>query len=257
MKVKVVKNGNYPELKRIYDEFEISDSGDICLAVGGDGTLVKAAREYSGPILPIRGNRPGSSGYYADLCIDDMDFIAEHLKKRKYTVETLENKIEIEYRKKRYYAVNEAVLHNVLQEVNFKIYEVGKGRRHEIYPYVMGGDGLLVTGVMGSTAYNKSAGGPIILSPDVICITFLNVDGPYSNPIVVDASRRIEIEVVKYNGKLEYDGMSIATLKTGEKFSVRLSEKELRIVRFPSRKEEMASKLERIIQSRTVRSLPH
>lgn len=253
MKVKLVTNKEYPELKKLRDAFEISDKGEICLAVGGDGMLVKAAKEFDGPILPVRSNLPGSAGYYADLCLDDIDFIVDNLGKKKYTVETLENKIVITYKGKRYYASNEAVLRNKLQEVNFRIYELSKGRRVKVYPYVMGGDGLLVTGVMGSTAYNKSAGGPVILSPKVICMTFLNADGPYRNPIVIDAERTIEVEIVKYTGELEYDGEEIGALEPGMSFTATLSDKELRIVRFPSKKEDMSSKLDRIIRSRLAR----
>jgi NAD+ kinase len=253
MKIKIVSNRNYPELKRFRSEFDVSERADICLAIGGDGMLVKAAKEFDGPILPIRSEVPGSTGYYSDVSLADIDFIIEHLKKRRYVVETLENKIEILYKGSRYYAVNEAVLHNVLQEVNFKIYEVVNGRRSAIYPFVMGGDGLLITGVMGSTAYNRSAGGPVILSPEVFCITFLNVDGPYKNPIVVDSKKTIEVEVVKYHGRIEYDGENITTLKPGDKFGVRLSPKVLKVIRFPSKKEGMDRKLERIIRSRLMK----
>ncbi|MEM3839488.1 MAG: hypothetical protein QXF01_02845, partial [Candidatus Micrarchaeaceae archaeon] len=106
-----------------------------------------------------------------------------------------------------------------------------------------------------STAYNKSAGGPIILSRCVLCLTFLNVDGPYRNSVVVDADRKIIIKLVKYSGILEYDGMQIAELKPGDTFRVGLSKKELRIVRFKGRKENLATKLDRIITSRMVREL--
>ncbi len=252
MRVKLVANRDYPGLKLIRDAFEISDRAGICIAVGGDGTLVKAAKEFDGPILPIRSGLPGSAGYYADLCLDDVAFAVESLKKRRYVVETLERKIEISHKGRRYYAVNEAVLRNMVQEINFKIYELRSGRKMQIYPYVMGGDGLIVAGVMGSTAYNKSAGGPIMLSPNVICMTFLNVDGPYSNPIVVDAKSRIEVDIVKYSGTLEYDGEEISVLGPGSSFSVKLSERELKVVRFPSRKEGVASKLDRIIKNRIV-----
>ena len=42
---------NYPELKKLYSKFDVSDDAEICLAVGGDGTFIKAANEFDGPIL--------------------------------------------------------------------------------------------------------------------------------------------------------------------------------------------------------------
>jgi NAD+ kinase len=250
MKIKIVSKKNYRQLKEIYASFDVSSKGSICLAVGGDGTFVRAAKQYEGPILPIRSEESGSIGYYSDVSLNDIDFVIKSLKSGSYYIEKLENKMEVSFNGKRYYAVNEALLHNTLEEVSFKIYELRGGKRYEIYPYVMSGDGILITSSIGSTAYNKSAGGPIMLIPNAMCLTFLNVDGPYKNPIVVDSSRVIEVEVVKYNGQLRYDGEVIKTLKPKDSFRVRVSEKELKIVRFKKRREELARKLDRIIRSR-------
>lgn len=254
MKIAIVKKRDYPELKRLSKEVKVVKSGaDICLAVGGDGTFIRAASKYSIPILPIRSVERGSIGYYADLSIDDLSYVVKKLKKREYKVERLANKIEIRYKGERYYAINEAALSNVLEEVSFRVNEIVDGKKYPIYPYVMSGDGMLVTSVVGSTAYNKSAGGPIILSPEVFCITFINVDGPYRNPIVVDSKKRLEIEIVKYNGKLLYDGKEIGTLKPGNKFYVSLSKEVVNIVRIIGKKESFGDKLERIIKSRMER----
>ncbi len=250
MRIKIVKKTSYRELKPLYDSFDVSDKADICIAAGGDGTFVRAAKGFNGPILPIRSEEGGSIGYYSDVSLGDINFVIKALKSHEYSIETLENKMEISCKGRRYYAVNEALLNNALEEVSFKIYEVKGGKRHEIYPYVMSGDGILITSSIGSTAYNKSAGGPILLIPNVMCLTFLNVDGPYRNPIVIDSSKTIEIEVVKYNGKLRYDGKEIRTLKPGDSFRVRVSEKELKIVRFNGKREALAKKLDRIIRSR-------
>ncbi len=253
MRVKIVATGDFPEIGKLRKAFEFSDRGKVCIALGGDGAFVKAAREFDGPILPIRSGRALSSGFYADISLDEIDTAIERLQSGRYSVEKLENKVEIRYNGKGYYAVNEATLKNIDREVNFKIYEASRSARTEIYPYVMGGDGVLITGVTGSTAYNKSAGGPIILSPSVFCLTFLNVDGPYKNPIVVDAGKVIRIQLVKYNGILDYDGVRIAKLGPGDSFDVRLSKRELKIVRFPGLKESVAAKLDRIITSKMVK----
>jgi NAD+ kinase len=253
MKIKIVKNRDYKELRPLYKTFKLSGKADICIAVGGDGTFVKAAKEYSGPILPIRSEERGSIGYYSDVNLNDVEYVAKALKNGDYHVEKLENKMEISHRGRKYYAVNEALLHNVLEEVSFKIYEIRGAKRYEIYPYVMSGDGILITSSIGSTAYNKSAGGPLLLIPNVMCLTFLNVDGPYRNSIVVDSSKVLEIEIIKYNGLLRYDGIDIAELKPGDSFRVRISEKELKIVRVKGKTEDLAKKLDRIIRSRMTR----
>ena len=129
MQIKIVKNKDYKELRPLYREFKVSNKGEICIAVGGDGTFVKAAKEYQGPILPIRSEERGSIGYYSDVNLDDIGFVIKSLKSKNYYVEKLENKMEISCNGKKYYAINEALLHNVLEEVSFKIYEIKNGKR--------------------------------------------------------------------------------------------------------------------------------
>ncbi len=252
MKIKLVANKEYKELEKLREAFSVSDDGEICIALGGDGTLIRAARNYNGPILPIRSGEKGSIGYYSDLSFDDIDFAIKKLRDGDYTIEKLENKMLLNFAGKEYHAVNEVLLHNVLEEVSFRIYEIRNDRRYEIYPYIISGDGIIVTGAIGSTAYNKAARGPIIMVPNVMCMTFLNVDGPYSNPIVVDDSKIIEIEIVKYTGTLRYDGIDLGVLNAGDKFRIMTSKEELKMVRFNEKKEEFAQKLDRIIKSRMV-----
>ncbi len=250
MKITLFTKREYPEILQIKKEFKVGPGGDICMAIGGDGTFIRAAREFDGPILPIRSLDKGSIGYYSDISLSEIGYAIEKIKSGDYSIEKLGNKIELEYKKRKYYVVNEAVMTNEKEEVSFKIYETGKNGRKEIYPFVMSGDGILITSVVGSTAYNKSAGGPIIMESDVFCMTPINIDGPYRNPIIAGSSRQVEIEVVKYNGRLRYDGIEVALLKPGDSFKARLSEKELNIIRFRKYREEFGAKLERIIRSR-------
>ena len=110
MRIKIVKNKSYEALKPLYEEFEVSEKGEVCLAVGGDGAFVRAAKEFDGPILPVRSGERGSIGYYADVGIGDIKFIANALMKRAYSIETLGNRIEIRHKNKVYHAINEALL---------------------------------------------------------------------------------------------------------------------------------------------------
>lgn len=253
MKVTIFAKKEYPEISKIRKAFKTGSKGDICIAVGGDGTFTKAAREFEGPILPIRSFDKGSIGYYSDISLNEIDYAIEKLKEGDYSIEKLGNKMELEYKNKKYYVVNEAVMTNEREEVSFKIYETYKKNRKEIYPFVMSGDGVLMASLVGSTAYNKSAGGPIIMDPDVFCITPINVDGPYRSPLIAGPKRQIEIEIIKYNGRLRYDGIEVATLHPGDTFAVKLSEKELNVIRFKKYREEFGAKLERIIRSRMVK----
>ena len=250
MKITIICKKYYKEIQELEKAFEVSRNGDICIAVGGDGTFVKAAREFDGPILAIRGNESNSSGYYSDISIKDIATVIDKLKKKQYTVESIGNKIELSFKGKKYYAVNGVLLHNWREEVYFSIYYKDDHTEKAIYPYIMAGDGMLITSEVGSTAYNRSAGGPIILSPKLLCATFLNVDGPYTNPIILSPDKKIGVRIEKYNGVLRYDGIDAGSIKKGDSFIVSLSRKELKIIRLNGIKEDIAVKLARIIKGK-------
>ena len=97
MKIKIVSKKNYRQLREIYASFDVSSKGSICLAVGGDGTFVRAAKQYEGPILPIRSEESGSIGYYSDVSLNDIDFVIKSLKSGSYYIEKLENKMEVSF----------------------------------------------------------------------------------------------------------------------------------------------------------------
>lgn len=253
MKITIVKKKRHPELEKLHKNFKVVKSGDIFIAVGGDGTLIRTVRKTNKPVLLIRDEDDGSVGYNSDLKLKDMDFIVNALKRGNYHLENVSNKVELIYNGNHHFAINEVRLNNILEEVSFNIYEVQGGRSDRIYPFIMSGDGLIVTSKMGSTAYNLSAGGPIILTPDVLCMTFLNVDGPYRNPIVMDAEKELEVKIVKYTGMLICDGKKVATVRPGDSFRIRLSNKKINMVRFKGRKVHFSERLERKIRSRMIK----
>lgn len=250
MRIKLVKKKDYKELQRLKRHFDIGANGEICIAVGGDGTFIKAAQATDRPILLIRDDEDGSLGYYSDITLKDLDFAIQKLIKKDFYVEQISSKIALTHKNSHYYAINEASLNNISEEISYRIYKVTKNGRSKIYPFIMSGDGLIVTGALGSTAYNKSAGGPIILAQNVMCLTFLNPDGPYRNSIVVDADTEIEVEIVKYKGVLRYDGIEVARLKPGDTFRVKLSDKKINTVKFKGKTESFSDKLERKIKAK-------
>jgi NAD+ kinase len=254
MRIKITTKREYKELGRLYKEFEVVDEdADLCIAVGGDGTFVDAARSFGGPVLPVRGNEQGSTGFFADLNIDDVDFLVERLKEGNYDIEAIGRKIEIIHDNHHYHAINEASLDYVPpEEVHFRMYRIRNEVREDLLPYVMRGNGIVITGSIGSTAYNRSLGGPIILDPEVFCITPIAPDGIYNSPIILSRREEFDIEVVQGNGKLAYDGILIDTLDKDDGFYVKASDRTVDVVRFRERREGLDSKLRRLIESRMI-----
>lgn len=252
MKVKLISKQQYPQLKKLYKELDIDDGGKICIAVGGDGTFIRAAREFDGPILPIRGEETGSTGYYSDVGISDLDEVIDKIKHNKYKVEDLSRKLEIRYKDKVFYAVNEALLKNKAKEIYFNVYTVENGKKKLLYPYTISGDGLLITGKVGSTAYNRTAGGPIILSQNIMCINFLYPESLFTNPLVIDGDSEIYVELMKSNGTLLNDSIDIGDLGPGDAFYVKQSKETVKVIRLEGFKEEFSEKLGRMIRSKMV-----
>jgi NAD+ kinase len=256
MKIKIHKKTeiDFKRLEPLYREFEVTDNdAELCIAVGGDGTFVDAARSFSGPVLPIRSNERGSTGFFADLSINDVDFVVQRLKESKYLIEAIGRKIDIIHRDRHYYAINEASLDYVPpQEVHYKMYRIRNRAKESAFPYVMRGNGMVVTGSIGSTAYNRSLGGPIILDPDVFCITPIAPDGIYNSPIILSRREEFDIQIVQGSGKLAYDGILIDTLDKNESFYVKASDRTVDIVRFEDRREGLDAKLRRLIESRMI-----
>ena len=250
MKIKIISKKNYPELKKLYSKFDVSDDAEVCLAIGGDGTFIKAANEFDGPILSIRSDEKNSTGYYADVDLKDINFIIKSLLSKSYRIEELGKKIEVEYENSRYYGVNEILLKNVQEEVYFKLYYDENGKRNRLYEYTLSGDGLLVTSAIGSTAYNRTAGGPIILDRSVLCLTFLSIENPLSNSVILRKDERLHVEIEKGRGMLSYDGIIISEINPGKSFDIRLSNKKVKILRLKNKDEEFSEKLSRIIKSK-------
>lgn len=257
MKVKIFSKHNYGVLKKFEEAFNVTDAknADICIAIGGDGTLIKAAQNFDGPILPIRSNEPNSVGFYADVGIEDVDKIIELLTKKSYRIVELSKKMRITYNGRKYYAVNEALLKSSEQEVYFTLYRIKNGKSSRIYPFIMSGDGIIAATSVGSTAYNRSANGPILLTDKVLCLTFLNTDGPYKNAMVFDSSEKIRVKIEKYNGLLEHDNKKIAILKPGESFDIEISGRKFLMVKLNGMNEPLEKKLERLVMGKTVKDI--
>ena len=250
MKICIVAKKEYKELRKLRSAFEISDNADVCIAIGGDGTFIHAVQKYTCPVLPVRDNEPDSTGYYSDIGIDKIDFIIKMLKEKKYKIESIGKRIFLKYKDKKYYAVNECYLSNSIGEVSFKIYEIKDNKRYVLYPFIISGDGVIITGRVGSTAYNRNVGGPILIEKNLLCITFINPDSPYKNSLVVGSDKIIEIEVVKYKGFLRYDSFEVGKVDTGEFFTVGTSNKDIHVVKLNNVFEGFGDKLNRIIKSK-------
>ncbi|MCR4891661.1 MAG: NAD(+)/NADH kinase [Lachnospiraceae bacterium] len=206
---------------------------DCLIVVGGDGTLIAAARDTTKLSLPILGVNQGKMGYLADAEVEHLDEALKQL---------IEGDFEIEERMMlsgRIYgadgtflyesdALNDVILH-VMGELHVADYQVSVNDKF-LGNFLA--DGIIVCTPTGSTAYSMSAGGPIIepmarmmvITP--ICPHTLN-----TRSIVLSEEDRVGIAVPNGNSSTFFDGQDAGLLEAGGYVEICRSEHVTRIIR--------------------------
>lgn len=206
------------------------DGAPLLITIGGDGTLLRAARLAVGGDVPLLGINTGRLGFLTELDEGDpaIDELPEAVEHGLYVEER--TALEAEYEDRRYFALNDVV--------------VRKGEVSRIVPFGLRfddeaiveipADGICVATPTGSTAYFLSAGGAII-SPkvDAFGVAPLLPHTLFSRPLIVPTSAHIEItcdsEIAQAH--LECDGDVLADLAPGSSVLIRRHPKRVRFAR--------------------------
>jgi NAD+ kinase len=202
----------------------------LIVTIGGDGTLLRAAKLAVERDVPIIGINTGRLGFLTEFDEDDprIDRLPEFLASGLYVEERLA--LLAEYAGKQHFALNDVVVRKggVPRIVPFSL------RLDDEEAAQIPADGVCIATPTGSTAYFLSAGGSII-SPrvDAIGIVPLLPHTLFSRPIVAPATSRIEIrcDVEPAHAHLECDGTTVADVEPGETVVVRRNPKPVRFAR--------------------------
>lgn len=212
---------------------------DVIVVLGGDGTLLSTARRLNGKQIPLLGVNFGRLGFLASFSPDDF---------RQHFDELLAGKLPISTRmmieasvlppgpaaKPRALttALNDAVITAgpPFHMIELEIRADGEpGVRYF-------GDGVIVATPSGSTAYNVSAGGPIIEpSVEALCVTPICAHSLTFRPVVVNSRNTVVLVASKVNPgtTLFCDGQETARLNEGERVIVRRSPNDVRLIENP------------------------
>ena len=167
-------------------------SFDLILVVGGDGSMLSAAKSFNNLQIPFLGINLGKVGFMADLEYGDVDSALIEVLKGECQIEQREF-LECEYGGKSFSAFNEIVLHT---QKSYKLIEF-EVKIDQNFVYNKRADGLIISTATGSTAYSLSAGGPI-LTPllEAFVITSLNPLSLSARPLIIPSDSKISVEVV-------------------------------------------------------------
>lgn len=197
------------------------------LVIGGDGTMLQAARDLKCREIPILGINQGTLGYLAEIDPDSVEYALDCLIRDRYTVEKrmlLHGRIQSHSMDLLSdYALNDIVLSRScgLDVNDYNIYVDGE----LLNKYVA--DGMIIATPTGSTAYNLSAGGPIV-DPKAfnMVLTPISPHSLHSRSIVLRADSHILVEVSKRPDKrfvpvqVCFDGNVIGFLKAGDRIEI-------------------------------------
>ncbi len=213
---------------------ELGRTCDLTIIVGGDGTLLAAARTLVEYDMPLLGVNLGRLGFLVDISPDDMEKSVNEVLNGDYDEEQrILLNAEVQHKNSpssESDAFNDVVVHKweVARMIETETWVDGR------FLNSMRSDGLIVSTPTGSTAYALSGGGPII-EPGVDAILIVPIC-PHSmsyRPIVVSGDSKIEI-IVKENihshAQVTCDGQINLGLVSGDKILIRKKDKCIRLI---------------------------
>jgi NAD+ kinase len=223
---------------------------DYILVLGGDGTLLSVARRLHGRQLPVMGINYGRLGFLASFRPDEFKTQFEQLIAGRLPIGTrmmLEASVisaaalperitDVEaVAAARHFvctALNDAVL---TAGSPFRMIELGLGIDGDL-GVSYSGDGLIISTPSGSTAYNVSAGGPILNPPlEAFCITPICPHSLSFRPIVLPPTTKVTVHAIRVNEgtTLVCDGQCHTTLEPGDHVVIRRADHPLLLVENP------------------------
>src|SRR5687768_13683893 len=208
---------------------------DLAIVIGGDGTMLGAARELVRHHVPLVGINQGRLGFMTDIGQSDMQAAIGAILDGKHSVEerTLLDAEILRQGKPvlRTIALNEAVIGKGSQGrlIEFELSVDGE------FVYRLRADGIIVATPTGSTAYALSAQGPI-LHPAVPALTLvpLNPHTLSARPVSVSDRSLIEIVMVHaLDARAHFDGLALHDMAEGDRMVLKRSADVVRFVHPP------------------------
>lgn len=229
--------------KKIYGKeeatsFDDNNRPDAVIVLGGDGTMLRAARDFVEEEIPLLGVNLGSLGYLAEVEKSNLEAALNKVINKDFFIEErmmLEGNILRDGQ-----IVNHTVALNDIsvlkslpfRAINFDVFVNGQFLKS------YGADGVIVSTPTGSTGYNLSAGGPIVEpGADLLVLTPVCPHTMNSRSIILSGEDEVIIDIKEAKNGGEQaafamgDGAAHFDLKTGDSFVLRRSEKRTRIIK--------------------------
>lgn len=204
------------------DPSMVPEDVDCVITIGGDGTLIQAARDLAGRRFPFIGVNRGHLGYLTQINNDqELWGMLDALLEGRYRIESrmmLDGRIVRKGRQVfRDIALNEIVISrkDILKPLHFRIFVNGEF----LNQYTA--DGMIFATPTGSTAYNLSAGGPIVTpAARLVVMTPICSHALNARSIVLPAEDQITVEVLEKGHMAAFDGNLSGQVEEGDRIII-------------------------------------
>jgi NAD+ kinase len=206
---------------------------ELAVTLGGDGSMLRAFQRFLGTGIPVIGVNFGRVGFLTSIEADELEQGLERAFAGDYRVVELPT-LDIRVGAQSWSAVNDVVASSTQL-----------GRMIEL-AYAVGGedlgalhcDGAVCSTPSGSTAYNLSNGGPVLVwGLDAMVLTFVAPHSLHARPLVIPRSRDLLVTNRTEDGTVTVivDGREVGELEPGEQFEVRLADQSSLLATLPER----------------------
>ena len=226
------RSNHYTDVEKIPKDVE------CIIEIGGDGTLLQAARDVVNRQIPLLGINMGTLGYLAEIDRSSIDGALNHLMLDEYTIE-------------KRMMLNGKVYHKeelIAEDVALNDIVIGRdGPLHvtRFHNYVNGeflnsytADGIIIATATGSTGYSLSAGGPIV-SPEtnILIMTPVAPHTLNTRSVIFPAEDEITVEIgegsqgCEAKAVVSFDGDTNVPMRTADRVAIRRSVKDTQIIK--------------------------
>lgn len=206
---------------------------EMILTFGGDGTILYTASLVGNHRIPLLGFNLGGLGFLADLTLDECTKALEYILHDEFHYDE-RNMLIIDDGRTEKTAVNDVVF----DKAGFhRVIEIQTWLEDDfINGYIA--DGLIISTPTGSTGYNLSSGGPIIMpGTDVIALSPICPHSLTARPLIIPAAKKLKIRVLTESDHFicNTDGRILGTYSSGHEFTIRKADYPLRLIKFPEK----------------------
>ncbi|MCW8839146.1 MAG: NAD(+)/NADH kinase [Thiovulaceae bacterium] len=209
---------------------DLCKDSDFLITIGGDGTLISTARKSLPFDIPILGIHAGRLGFLSDVNIEAFDDFFIQMLEGKYRIDeraVLEATLNKGKKEEKRYAFNDVVLTRSSVPQMIHIETLVDSKPFNTYY----GDGVIVSTPTGSTAYNLSAGGPVMFPlTNVFALTPICPHSLTQRPVVLPGKYPIEMKTSSEKALVIFDGQDTVELGLGESIDIKLASKMVKLI---------------------------